>query len=283
MALSRREFLKMTAVAAVVGTNGSAAARSQPAGAGVIEMAEPEHRVFTVPNLDPAHDGLRVAQLSDIHVGVRTPPERIRDAIAMANAFEPDLVVLTGDYLSREEQGVGLMRELMGGLSAPTFAVLGNHDHWVDARGATGALTALGYEVLCNENTTLTLRGAPFTIIGIDDRLTGNAAPERAFAGAGRSSRLVLAHGPRTADDLAALGEPLLCLSGHTHGGQIHIPGVTPLVLRAFANEPYDQGAFQVGPVQLYVNRGVGNAALRFRINAAPEVTLAVLRRAKAI
>ena len=89
----------------------------------------------------------------------------------------------------------------------------------------------------------------------------------------------MLAHGLRTADDLVAFGEPLLCLSGHTHGGQIHIPGVTPLVLRTFANEPYDQGAFQVGPVQLYVNRGVGNSALRLRLNSAPEVTLAVLRR----
>jgi uncharacterized protein len=77
-------------------------------------MAEAEHRVFMVPDLDTAHDGLRVAQLSDIHVGARTPPERIRDAIAMANAFEPDLVVLTGDYLSREERGAGLMGELMG-------------------------------------------------------------------------------------------------------------------------------------------------------------------------
>ena len=62
-------------------------------------------------------------------------------------------------------------------------------------------------------------------------------------------------------------------------GSLIHIPGVTPLVLRAFAHEPYDQGAFKVGPVQLYVNRGVGNSALRLRLNSAPEVTLAVLRR----
>ena len=163
MALSRREFLKVTAAAAVVVSgSGPVAARSQPAGAGSIEMAEAEHRVFMVHDLDPAHDGLRVAQLSDIHVGERTPPERIRDAIAMANAFEPDLVVLTGDYLSRDERGVGLMRELMGGLSAPTFAVLGNHDHWVDPIGATGALKALGYEVLCNQNTTIILRGAPF-------------------------------------------------------------------------------------------------------------------------
>ncbi len=265
-----------------MGGGGLAAALPRPAFAGSLEKTEPEHRVFMVHDLDPAHDGLRVAQLSDIHVGARTPPERIRDAIALANAFDPDLVVLTGDYLSREERGVGLIGELMGGLSAPTFAVLGNHDHWVDPLGATGALMALGYEVLCNENTTITLRGAPLTVIGIDDRLTGNAAPERAFAGAGRGSRIVLAHGPRTADDLVSLGEPLLCLSGHTHGGQIHIPGVTPLMLRAFAHEPYDQGLFQVGPVQLYVNRGVGNAAFRLRVNSAPEVTLAVLRRPQA-
>jgi predicted MPP superfamily phosphohydrolase len=239
----------------------------------------PERPVFALPGLDPAHDGLRVAQLSDFHVGDRTQPETIRDAIARANAFEPDLVVLTGDYLCRKRSGIGLMRDLLGGLLAPTVAVLGNHDHWVSATGAARALAAHGYAVLRNQNTTLTLRGAPFTVIGIDDLLSGEARPRQALAGARSGSRLVLAHGPKTADELRRLGEPLLCLSGHTHGGQIHIPGLTSLMLRALAQEPYERGLFRLGLVQLYVNRGIGNSALRIRVNSDPEVTLAVLRR----
>ena len=109
-----------------------------------------ERPIFTVDGLDPAHDGLRIVQLSDLHCGASTPPQRIRDSIARANALEPDLVVLTGDYLSRERSGVGLMRSLLGGLQAPTVAVLGNHDHWVDPRGAARVLTSFGYAVLRN-------------------------------------------------------------------------------------------------------------------------------------
>ncbi|GEJ59406.1 metallophosphoesterase [Anaeromyxobacter diazotrophicus] len=272
MALTRRDFLKGAAALAVAGGAAPAAAATEP--------TRSEARAFAVEGLDPAHAGLRVVQLSDLHVGARTPRERIRDAIDRANAFDPDLVVLTGDYLCRERRGVGLMREQLGGLLAPTVAVLGNHDHWVDARGATRALQALGYAVLRNQNTTLQLRGAPFTVIGVDDRLTGQARPEEALRGAEPGSRLVLAHGPRTADDLRGAGLPLLCLSGHTHGGQWHVPGLTPFMLRTLAHEPYERGLYRLGAVQLYVNRGIGNSALRLRIDSDPEVTLATLRPA---
>ena len=274
MAITRRDFLKGTVAVAAAGV-------ALPASAGPSHATTAERRTFLVEGLDPAHDGLKLVQLSDLHVGPRTPVDRIRDAIARANTFQPDLVVLTGDYLSRETRGVGLMREQLGGLAAPTVAVLGNHDHWVDPRGASRALRALGYAVLRNENTTLQLRGAPFTVIGIDDRLSGEAQPREALRGVpAEGSRLVLAHGPRTADDLRGAGQPLLCLSGHTHGGQVHIPGLTSFVLRTMAHEPYERGLYRLGAVQLYVNRGVGNSALRVRWNSEPEVTLAVLRPA---
>ncbi|HTP30069.1 MAG TPA: metallophosphoesterase [Anaeromyxobacteraceae bacterium] len=273
MALTRRDFLKGALAAAASGA-------ALPSAAQAVDFARAERRIFWLPDLDPAHDGLRVVQLSDFHVGSQTPPERIRHAIAVAKAFEPDLTVLTGDYLCRTESGVGLIHEQLGGLPCPTAAVLGNHDHWVDARGAARALETLGYSVLRNRNTTFRLRGAPFTVIGIDDLLSGQARPREALAGAPRGSRLVLAHGPRTAEQLRKLNQPMLCLSGHTHGGQINIPGLTPFLLRAIAHEPYSRGFFRLGSVQLYVNRGVGNSALRVRLNSRPEVTLAILRRA---
>ena len=251
-----------------------------PAAAGDDRTYE-ERPVFRLPGLDPAHDGLRVAQLSDLHVGSRTPLERLRDAIDRVNAFAPDLVVLTGDYLSHDRAGIGLMREQLGGLSAPTVAVLGNHDHWVDARGAARSLAALGYAVLRNQNTSLTLRGAPFTVVGIDDLLSGQARPEEALRGSRPGSRIALAHGPRTADLLRRAGQSILCLSGHTHGGQINVPVFTTFMLRAVAHEPYARGLFLLGPVQLYVNRGVGSSIMRLRLNSAPEVTLATLRRAE--
>lgn len=271
MSISRRDFLKGAAIAVVAGGAGPAAA---------VGHDEPrvERPTFMVPGLEPAHDGLRVAQLSDIHVGSRTPVERIRAAVDAVNAYAPDLVLLTGDYLTSDRKGVGLVREQLGGLSGPVVAVLGNHDHWVDARGVSEVLAGHGYDVLRNQNTTLLLRGRPFTVVGIDDLLSRQARPKEALAGARRGSRIAIAHGPKTADQLRRLGEPLLCLSGHTHGGQVNIPGFTRFMLRTVAHEPYDRGLFHLGTVQLYVNRGIGNSALRIRVNSAPEVTLATLR-----
>jgi hypothetical protein len=270
----RREFLAGTLAATAGLPSAAAAGRS-------FEPAETESPTFLVPGLDPAHEGLRVAQLSDLHVGPRTPAALVRAAIDEVNRFEPDLVALTGDFLSFGRREVETMRQVLGGLAAPTFAVLGNHDHWVDPRGARDSLLALGYEVIDNAWTEVRLRGAPLAIVGVGDLLTGNADVARATRGLpARATPLVLAHGPSTARPLAARGRPALCLSGHTHGGQIALPILTPLVVRFLGGERYVRGAYQVGPVHLYVNRGVGMSGLRMRMNCPAEVTLATLRAA---
>jgi predicted MPP superfamily phosphohydrolase len=199
------------------------------------------------------------------------------------NAFQPDLVVLTGDYLSRRRSDVGEVRALLGGLAAPTVAVLGNHDVWLDPRGTTRELRAHGYEVLENAWTHVPLRGVPFAVVGVGDRLTGREDVPAAVRGLPEGApALVLAHGPRTADRLRGLERPLLCLSGHTHGGQINLPILTPLLL-ASIHEPYARGLYRLGEVQLYVNRGIGTSAVHVRIDSPPEVTLATLRRLDAV
>lgn len=271
--LTRRTFLKSAAAAVAAGV-------VAPVRADEHEVPAVEEHAFVVQGLRPEHDGLRLVQLSDLHCGAATPAERIRAAITLANAQAPDLVVLTGDYVCRDRSDVERMASLLGGLSAPTVAVLGNHDHRVDAEGATRALERHGYAVLRNQATTVTLRGSPFTVVGIDDLKTGHASPADALAGAPARSRIVLAHGPRTADALAKRGEPLLCFSGHTHGGQIALPVLTGLLFYGLARERYARGIYRVGRVQLYVNRGIGNTALHFRINSTPEVTVATLRAA---
>jgi predicted MPP superfamily phosphohydrolase len=237
-----------------------------------------ERREFFLPDLDPAHDGLRIAHLTDIHVGRATPARRVLEAVAQANDFEPDLTVMTGDYLSHHERGLHLLREQLSGLRGPVAAVLGNHDHWVDADGAVSALSSFGYAVLRNQNTTLRLRGRPFTVVGIDDLVTGNADVARSFRGAPAGSRIVLAHVPRTAEHLQDQ-RASLCLAGHTHGGHINIPGLTKAVFRRLS-EHYLAGRFHVQQTQLYVSRGIGGAVWPFRVNAPPEVTLITLRAA---
>ena len=277
MSLGRRRFLQGAAVLGAAAATGAVPVLAEAAE----ERPRPERVTFAVPGLDPAHDGLRVAQLSDVHVGHRTSPETIRRALAQANAFAPDLVVLTGDYVSRSPGDVEGMRALLGGLAAPTVAVLGNHDVWLDPAGAADALRGHGYEVLENAWTRVRLRGVPFTVVGVGDHLTRREDVAAAVRGLPPGpAPLVLAHGPRTADRLRALERPLVCLSGHTHGGQINVPILTPLLL-ASMREPYARGRFQLGDVQLYVNRGIGMSGLRVRVNSPAEVTLATLRLAE--
>jgi predicted MPP superfamily phosphohydrolase len=273
----RRGFLKG---AALVGAAGAIGVLPEVADA---EGAAPkqEHVTFVVPRLDPAHDGLRIAQLSDIHIGPRTREELIRAAIDEANAFRPDLVVLTGDYVCHARSEIDAMRVQLRGLLAPTIAVLGNHDVWVDPAGAAAELRRHGYEVLENAWTTIRMRGVPLPIVGVGDHLTGRDDVRRATRGLSGPSPLVLAHGPRTADRLRAIGRPLVCLSGHTHGGQINIPILTPLFVSTLAREPYLRGRYDLSQVQLYVNRGIGLSGIRVRVNSPPEVTLATLRRAE--
>jgi len=278
MIVGRRRFLRG---AAVLGA--AAAAGSLPAAAEAAQdqHPHPERVTFVLPGLDPAHDGLRIAQLSDVHVGPRTPPNLIRAAVETANAFRPDLVVLTGDYVDRSRAEIEAMRSMLAGLAAPTIAILGNHDVRVDPRGAEASLAANGYEVLENAWTRIRLRGVPLTVVGVGDRRTGREDVATAVAGLPAGvSPLVLAHSPQTADRLRALGRPLVQLSGHTHGGQINLPIVTRLLL-ASIREPYARGRYDVGPVRLYVNRGVGMSGVSVRIDSPPEVTLATLRRSE--
>lgn len=271
--VSRRNLLSGAAAAAVVSALPRVAGASERPSDLAVESQE-----FEVPDLHPAHDGLRVVQLSDIHVGRQTGEPIVQAAIAAVNALQPDLVVLTGDYLVHSRSGVSLMRDQLGGIKAPVVAILGNHDHWVDAAGAKSVLVRHGYTVLQNQHESLTLRGERFTVVGVDDLMTRHADPKKAFAGAPRASRIALAHVPHTADQIATLGESTLCLAGHTHGGQLNLPGLTGGAMRLFLRERYQRGRYDVGHVQLYVNRGLGVVGLPVRINSAPELTVITLK-----
>jgi hypothetical protein len=270
MRMTRRQFLE--------GVGAGVAVLAFPRPAAAVASPSVERVELSIRGLHPAHDGLRIAQLSDIHVGPRTPEALIRAAIETARRFDPDLVFLTGDYVSHDRAEVGRARDILGGLEGPTFAVLGNHDHWLDARGTAAALRAHGYEVLQNAWTRIAVRGEPLAVVGVDDLLTRNADVGRAFRGLDVPAPLVLAHGPRTADELRHLRMPLACFSGHTHGGQIALPILTRFAFR-LRDEPYLRGLYSLGDVKLYVNRGIGLTS-SFRLDASPEVTLATLRAA---
>ena len=236
-------------------------------------------RDVVVPGLDPVHDGLRVAQLSDLHVGMLTSTKKIRRAIHRAAAEHPDLTVLTGDYLCYSPRFLGLLRELIAEVQGPAVAILGNHDYWTDGEGVRLVFEGAGISVLRNQHTVLQFRNAPLEIIGIDDAVTAHADIARSFAGTHKGrSRIVLTHVPSLAD-LAAQRGPGLILAGHTHGGHVNIPKITAGIARHFGNR-YLAGFFEVDGSILYVNRGIGSSSVPIRAGAPSEVALLTLRAA---
>ena len=234
-------------------------------------------------DLDPRHDGVRIAQLSDIHVGNLTPAAHVRAAVDAANAAAADLIVLTGDYVCWRRQEVELVKDQLAGLRAPrVLAVLGNHDYFVHGSGVASALAGHGYEVLRNRTTVAGVRGAPLAVVGIDDPITRHDDLDAAFAGApARVTKLVLCHAPERGPELAARGADLV-LSGHTHGGQIYIRGITDRVMRRIGLR-YRRGKYAMDDrCTLYVTPGVGFSGVTRRVGegTAAEVAVLTLRAA---
>lgn len=234
-----------------------------------------------LPTLDPAHDGLRVAQLTDLHVGTYTPDGRLISAIRTVNRLAPDLVVLTGDFVTVKSDPVERVGDLLKALpDVPKLAVLGNHDHWTHPAELTSSLERANIEVLRNQHTQLRLREKTFSVVGVDDGRTKHDDPVKSFEGVPQGSGLILTHTPSAAARLPQRG--LLCVAGHTHGGQIYLPGITAGVF-SLGGEPWLRGRYDVAGNQLYVSRGIGAGRTGHlpRAGATPEVTLFTLRSAK--
>lgn len=238
----------------------------------------PTVRRFEVvsPRIDPAHDGVTVAHLSDLHVKGEWSTRRIRAAVRVLNHLRPDVVALTGDYVRYSREALPHLAEVLRGFELPVFATLGNHDHWLDAEGVVAALHLARVEVLTNEHRTIDLRGRPLHLVGIDDRLTGNADVEKAFRGLPEGgTRIVLSHIAEVADEIGSHGAALV-LSGHTHGGQVNLLGIAHRIQRTMGHR-YVSGFFRTGGQVLYVSSGIG-ASVPIRVGAPSEVAVFVLR-----
>jgi predicted MPP superfamily phosphohydrolase len=236
-----------------------------------------------IPELEPKHDGVRIGHLSDVHVGVVTPDRRIRNAVALLAAADPDLFLLTGDFASRRPAPLARLGRLLDGLPpASTYFVLGNHDHLVDAETVTRELETNGYTHLDNRHQTVELRGAPLHLIGLDDPVTRRHRPAQAVSGLpSEGTRVLLAHQAESVGELLELGHHVdLCVSGHTHGGQIYVPGVTDnLMARLGIRHVRGLRRYDDEGPWLHVTHGVGSAVTPLRMSARPEVGLLTLRR----
>lgn len=235
-----------------------------------------EHEI-EIAGLDPRHDGVRIAQLSDIHVGTMTPPEHIRAAIDASNGAAVDLVVMTGDYVCwRRREALDAEGQLAGLRAERVLCVLGNHDYMTWGSGVSDALTRNDYEVLKNQSTTVTLRGAPLQVVGVDDPVTRHHDLDRAFAGVSRgTTTIALCHTPSLAPQVGERGAHLV-LSGHTHGGQIFVRGVTDRIMSKIGLH-HRSGRYDLpSETTLYVTPGVGFSGVTHRSGEGTDAEIAV-------
>ena len=234
------------------------------------------HYEVPLVGLHPHHDGLRIAHLTDLHVGTLTPHRKIAHAIASARAARPDLIVMTGDYMCYTRKFIGKLGELTRNIDVPIYAVLGNHDYWTDGEEVRRTLEANGIAVLRNQHSEITFRHERLTVVGIDDAITRQADAKRAFRGVRPGSRIVLSHAPSQADRAVEFGSSLI-LAGHTHGGHINIPKLT-VSFAAYLGTRYLAGFFELDDSMLYVNRGVGASSVPIRAGAPSEIAILTLR-----
>ena len=240
------------------------------------------HQPIRIAKLPRAFHGFRIAQLSDIHHSPFLSELEIAEATRAVNALRPDLIALTGDYVSHSPDYIAGCARALGQLHAPhgVFAVLGNHDHWTDGEMTAAALTGAGIRVLCNEHARIELAGAYIRLAGIDDVLVKRDDLPTALAGTARDeTRILLAHNPTIIREAARAGVDLV-LSGHTHGGQINwrlLIGREERRLARWLRRPsrrFMRGHAVLGDTQIYVNRGLGTVVVPLRYGCPPEITI---------
>ena len=243
----------------------------------IVRVVEREVRV---PGLDPRLDGLRVAQLSDLHIGALTPKAWGLAWARAANERTPDLAVVTGDLVTSGTEFHADVAEVVGALRARhgTFVSMGNHDYFGEGEPLVSLMRAGGATVLRNEGVIIERKGATLWLAGLDDTWTRRDDLARALRDrpAGVAT-LLLAHDPERFDQAAEAGVEVV-LSGHTHGGQIAVPFLARFAGLANFAHRYRLGFYRRGRSTLYVHPGLGTTGPPFRLGVAPEVTILVLR-----
>ncbi len=224
-------------------------------------------------------DHLRIAHLTDQHVGRVTPYAIQREAVTLACAQNPDLVVITGDFVCHSQLYLDQLTELMQMFTVPVMAVLGNHDHWAGAGEVRVALTRANVEVLTNQHSTITLRHQRLQVLGLDDAYTGHADREKAVRGLRLDLPvLALSHIAEEADGLWRHGVPLV-LAGHTHAGQVTVARLHEISVGKIAGHKYIHGLYGSRAAHepghphatdprgaVYVGAGIGAAIIPLRL-----------------
>lgn len=274
--MTRRRLLKWTARAAL----GSFAAGGAY---GVLEARwlRLRHVALTVPRLPAPFNGITVAFLADIHHGPFVPREYVEHVVATTNALEPEIVLLGGDYVHSSPSYIANCFAALSRLEAPLgrYAVLGNHDHVHGEARSLAALDAAGLENVNNRGSWLEKQGARLRICGVDDFWRGHQDLPSALGDATHDDAVILlSHNP---DYVELVRDPRvgLVLSGHTHGGQVVVPGLRPRWAPTRYGRKYLEGLCQGPTTRVFVTRGAGTTGLPIRFYCRPEIVAITLNR----
>ncbi len=251
------------------------------------------HRQIRLARLPRSFDGFRIAQLSDLHIGPFMTEREIRHVAAMTNRLKPDLIALTGDFVTWDASTQGAAVEALSGLRAPygIYGCLGNHELWTHCQASITHLFAKqNVKILRQERALIRSGSDAINLLGVDYE----THMKFAFHGLGYvpeylagiqpliqpdTVNILFSHNPNTFDRAAELGIDL-SLAGHTHGGQVTLDFISPDLSPARLITPYVVGWFQKPGGQLYVNRGIGTIFVPIRFGAPPEITVFELTRA---
>jgi predicted MPP superfamily phosphohydrolase len=231
---------------------------------------------ITLPRLPKKLDGFRIVHLSDIHHSPFTGLEHIARAVTVASKLKPDLIALTGDFVSHEAKYIAPVAKVLGELRSRhgIYACLGNHDHWTDAETVTRHLERNDIRVLVNEGLRFESGDSSFWLAGVDDHMVGKTDLPAAMKGAFPDEfKLLLAHNP-IIFRRAARYRVDLTLSGHTHGGQVRVRDNDQRLIRRRRTA----GLHQLKDSQMYITRGIGTVVLPIRFQCPPEISVLELR-----
>jgi predicted MPP superfamily phosphohydrolase len=246
------------------------------------------NRTIPITNLPAPFHGYRIVQLSDIHLDEFTEPFFLERVVRKVNALAPDLVLLTGDFVTHGSltfvagnHAAHRCAEVIATLTAPLrYAILGNHDVTVNAPMVIHALATRGTPVLVNQYIAIEKNGSRLWLCGLEDPGTSHPDLDLTIPANPEAPVILMSHEPDYADTVTAhpRGQLVdLMLAGHSHGGQVRLPFLGPLILPPMG-EKYPEGFYRFNRMQLYVNRGIGTVGLPFRLNCPPEITVLTLQ-----
>jgi predicted MPP superfamily phosphohydrolase len=219
-------------------------------------------------------DGLKLVHLSDIHHSPFTDLKHIEKAVEMANQLNPDMFILTGDFVSHEPEYIEPVAEVLGSLTSEfgTYACLGNHDHWTDAKAVTASLRGNDIKVLVNEGFRFTAKDVSFWLCGVDDYMVRQTDLKASLHGSFPDEmKMLLAHNPIILRQAMKYDVDVM-FSGHTHGGQVKIREKEKKILAH--RRKLSSGLHERNGTQIYITRGIGTVVLPVRYQCPPEISL---------